>query len=558
MGKRQCNQGTMTRRAMLQTMAIGSGAALLENRFNLAHAAAAKDPLLTETIYGKIRGVQVNGVSMFAGVPYGATTAGAGRFMPPSKPAKWTGVRDAIAPGPRAPQTEAPLGPPTGNPVGDAIDFYFTGGGANSFELANTKMGEDCLVLNVVTGSLKGKRPVMVFIHGGGFASGDGILALSADKWIREEDIVVVGVNHRLNTFGYTYLGFISEKYADSGNVGQLDLIAALEWVRDNIASFGGDPQNVTIFGQSGGGAKISTLMAMPKAKGLFNKAIVESGSMLNVSTKEEATEHAKALLEALGLNEGQVDELQKVPADKLLAVKLPATGTVPSISAMGARPVVDGRSIPQQTWTPNAPKTASGVSMIIGNCKDESATYGLGDQSLYSLDEAGLRAREIKDGIPEAEVDKLLSLYHRDYPSDSPSDLYFRISSDRGARRNVINQADRKLAGGAGSVYVYNFAWNTPVLDRKLRAFHTAELPLVYRRVAYPESEELSRQLGGAWAAFARKGDPNHSGMPNWAPYTISDRQTMVFDVGKTRLVNNPAKEGLKILEKYPSNSLL
>jgi para-nitrobenzyl esterase len=552
------NQGAVTRRAMLQTMLIGGSVAFLGNRLNLAHAVASTSPLLAETIYGKIRGAQVNGVSMFAGIPYGATTAGAGRFMPPSKPAKWTGVRDATAPGPRAMQTEGPLGPPTGNPVGDTIDFYFTGGRANSFELANTKMGEDCLVLNVVTGSLKGKRPVMVFIHGGGFASGDGILALSADKWIREEDIVVVGVNHRLNTFGYTYLGGISEKYADSGNVGQLDLIAALEWVRDNIANFGGDPQNVTIFGQSGGGAKISTLMAMPKAKGLFNKAIVESGSMLSVATKEEATDRAKALLKALGLNEAQVDELQKIPADKLLAVKLPTIGAIPSIIAMGARPVIDGRSIPQQTWTPNAPKTASGVSMIIGNCKDESATYGLGDPSLYSLDEAGLREREIKAGIPESEVDKLLALYHRDYPSDSPTDLYFRISSDRGARRNVINQADRKLAGGAGNVYVYQFAWNTPVLDGKLRAFHTAELPLVYRRVAYPESEELSKQLGGAWAAFARKGDPNHTGMPNWAPYTASDRPTMVFNAGKTRLVNNPSKEALEILERYPSNSLL
>jgi len=558
MGKETLNQGTMTRRAMLRTVVIGGGVALLGNRLNLAHAAVAKDPLLADTVYGKVRGVQVNGVSMFAGIPYGGTTEGAGRFMPPSKPAKWASVRDAVTPGPRAMQTAAPLGPPGNNPMGASIDLYFTGGKANSFEVANTKMGEDCLVLNVVTGNLKGKRPVMVFIHGGGFASGDGILALSADKWVREEDIVVVGVNHRLNIFGYTYLGGISEKYADSGNVGQLDLIAALEWVRDNIVNFGGDPQNVTIFGQSGGGAKISTLIAMPRAKGLFHRAIVESGSMLRVSTKEEATERAKALLKALGLNEGQVDELQKIPADKLLAVKFSTSAAIPSARVMGQQPVVDGRSIPQQTWTPNAPKTAAGVSMIIGNCKDESATFGMGDQSLFNLDEAGLREREIKAGIPESEVDKLLALYHRDYPSDSPSDLYFRISSDRGARRNVMNQADRKLAVGPGNVYVYNFAWNTPVFDGKLRAFHTAELPLVFRRVGFPESEELSRQLGGAWAAFARKGDPNHTGLPNWAPYSVSERPTMVFDAGKTKLVKNPSKEELEILAKYSTDSLL
>src|ERR1039458_8737596 len=325
MSREPRNQEAVTRRTMLRTAVIGGGVTLLINRFGLGFAASAKDPLIVETQYGKIRGTDVNGVAMFAGIPYGASTEGSGRFMAPSKPSPWSGIREANAPGPRAMQFEGPLGPPRADPVAKGIDLYFTGGGANSFELANTKVGEDCLVLNVVTGGVSGKRPVMVFIHGGGFASGDGILALSADKWVREEDIVVVGVNHRLNIFGYTYLGGISEKYADSGNAGQLDLIAALEWVRDNIASFGGDPQNVTIFGQSGGGAKISTLLAMPPAKGLFHRAIVESGSMLHVSTTTEATERAKSLLKALGLSEGQVDELQKIPAEKLMAAGRPA-----------------------------------------------------------------------------------------------------------------------------------------------------------------------------------------------------------------------------------------
>jgi para-nitrobenzyl esterase len=446
---------------------------------------------------------------------------------------------------------------PPPSPAWNAVDKYFTGGGPNIFERANEKQSEDCLVLNVATASLRGKRPVMVYIHGGGFAIGNGIWVLGASKLVQEEEVVIVGLNHRLNVFGYTYLGGFSEKYADSGNVGQMDLIAALEWVRANIASFGGDPHNVTIFGESGGGAKISTLLAMPRATGLFHRAIIESGSLLRVSTQDEATKRASELLKTLGLSERQVDELQKIPAEKLLAANLPS-GPLPSIRGLGAQPVVDGRSIPQQTWTPVAPKTAAGVSMIIGNCKDESTMFLGWDQSLFTLDEPGLREREVKAGIPELEVDKLLALYHRDYPKDSPSDLYFRISADRTARANVMAQADRKLAGGGGNVYVYNFAWNTPVLDGRLRAFHASELPLAFRKVAYPESEELSRQIAGAWASFARNGDPGHKGLPNWPAYSTTDRPTMVFDAGNTQLINNPAKEELAILQKYPTDSLL
>lgn len=552
MSRERRTQGTITRRTMLQTAVIGSGVALLSNRFGLRFAAAASDPLVAETQDGKVRGVEFNGVTCFAGIVYGASTEGPGRFLPSSRPKPWAGIREATSPGPRAMQI---MPPPS--PAWNAVDKYFTGGGPNIFERANEKQSEDCLVLNVATASLRGKRPVMVYIHGGGFAIGNGIWVLGASKLVQEEEVVIVGLNHRLNVFGYTYLGGFSEKYADSGNVGQLDLIAALEWVRDNIASFGGDPHNVTIFGESGGGAKISTLLAMPRATGLFHRAIIESGSMLSVSTQDEATKLARELVTTLGLSEHQVDELQKIPAEKLLEA-IPKSGPPPSVRGLGLRPVVDGRSIPQQTWTPAAPKTAAGVSMIIGNCKDESTMFLGWDESLFTLDEAGLREREVKAGIPEQEVDKLLALYHRDYPKDSPSNLYFRISSDRTARWNVMAQADRKLASGAGNVYIYNFAWNTPVLDGRLRAFHASELPLAFRKVEYPESEELSRQVAGAWASFARNGDPNHKGLPNWPAYSTTERLTMVFDAGNTQLVNNPAKEELAILQKYPTDSLL
>ena len=540
----------------MRAAAVGGGLTLLRSQFGLS-SAGQRDILTTETHYGKLQGLNVDGAAMFAGIPYGASTAGASRFMPPSRPAPWAGIRDATLPGPRAMQTASPLGPLGKDPVMRSINLYFTGGGPNMFELANDRMGEDCLVLNVCTPNLNGKRPVLVYVHGGGFASGDGILALSASRWVREEDIVVIGVNHRLNVFGFTYLGGLSPKYADSGNAGMLDLVAALEWIHDNIAAFGGDPANVTIFGQSGGGAKVSTLLAMTKAKGLFHRAIVESGSLLQVSTREEATQLATELLKSVGLTEQQVDELQNLPAEKLLAAQQPM-GMPPSTRGLGPQPVVDGRSIPQQTWTPAAPLTAAGVSMIIGCCQDETASFALADQSQFNLDAAGLREREIKAGIPADATDKLLADYKRDYPGDDPSDIFFRLASDRTARWNVLDQADRKLAGGPGRVYVYNFAWNTPVLDSKLRAFHTSELPMIFRRVEYPESETMSRQMAGAWAAFGRNGNPNHTGMPNWASYTTESRTAMIFDAGKTHLGVRPSQEELDILRKYPTGGLL
>jgi para-nitrobenzyl esterase len=321
--------------------------------------------------------------------------------------------------------------------------------------------------------------------------------------------------------------------------------------VRDNISHFGGDPKNVTIFGESGGGEKISTLLAMPGAKGLFHRAIVESGSLLHVDDKETATRNAKTLLTKLGLAENQVDELQSVPAHKLLAA---ATGGGP----MEYGPVVDGRSIPQQTWDPKAPEISVSIPMIIGNCKDESTLFSLQDEALFHLDEAGLRDRVVKAGIPESEVNRLLAAYHRDHPKDTPSDIYFRISTDRGARWNAVRQAELKIESGKASVYMYYFAWDTPLADGKVKAFHTAELPLAMRLVRYPESEQLSEQISGAWAAFARHGSPNRSGLPDWPAYSTTQRATMIFNAGKSEAADDPDGEERLMLRNRPSGHLL
>ena len=388
----------------------------------------------------------------------------------------------------------------------------------------------------------------MVYIHGGGLTGGSDVLTLFSDRFVREQNVVLVGVNHRLNVFGYTWLGAFSPKYA-IGNVGQLDLIAALEWVRDNIAHFGGDPRNVTVFGESGGGQKISALIAMPAAKGLFHKACVQSGAVLHASTSDRAAENARRVLSSLGLGEHRINELQNVPADKLFAA--------------GARKsfdiVVDGHSLPHQTWDPKAPEESADIPLLVGNDKDESSLFSLKDESLFTLDEAGLRTRLVKSGIPEAKVDPLLALYHRDHPSDTPSDLYFRISADRGARYNAVRLAELKLEQRKANVFMYYCQWDTPLAqgNLKIKSFHTSDLPLTMRLVLFPEAEQLSRQLSGAWAAFARTGNPGQKAL-SWPAYTATERTTMIFDVPKSGAVNDPDRDERLALRNYPTGKPL
>ncbi|MCC6861622.1 MAG: carboxylesterase/lipase family protein [Bryobacterales bacterium] len=507
----------------------------------IRRARAAFEPVTASTACGKARGASVDGVAIFRGLPYGGPAEGAARFLPPSKPIPWSGVRDATATGPRAVQ-----GP--GNIfLSPLIGEYFGGGRPDREELARQTDSENCLVLNVLTPGLRGRRPVMVYIHGGGFSGGSGILTLFGDGLVREQDVVLVGVNHRLNVFGYAYLGGISERYS-TGNPGQLDLVAALEWVRENIANFGGDPGNVTIFGESGGGAKICTLMAMPGAKGLFHKAAVQSGTLFRVDDADSATRKAREMLAKLGLK--KAEDLQKVPAADLL--KAGRGGGL-----MGASPVVDGRSLTRQPWDPTAPDLSASVPMIIGNCKDEATLFTLQDESLFKLDDAGLRAALVKARVPAERVDALIALYRRNHPKEGPSDLFFRISADRGARWNAARQAELKLAQGQANVYVYYFQWNTPCVGGRIRAFHTADLPLTMRLVRYPESEQLSRQLSGAWAAFARNGSPGRKELA-WPAYTVPGRATMVFDAAESRAVNDPDREERILVRDLPSGSLL
>jgi para-nitrobenzyl esterase len=537
------------RRALMKSSLLGGGAAAAGALFGglIPADALAVDPSskyegpIVETASGKVRGVIQSGTHTFRGIPYGASTAGSNRFMPPRKPEPWTGVREAFQNGPTAPQ---PAGPP------------------NALILNHKEpalQGEDCLVMNVFTPGVNDgrKRPVMVWLHGGGFASGAGSAhSFDGTYLARSGDVVVVSVNHRLNIFGYLYLADAGgEKYADSGNAGLLDVVAVLQWVHENIAQFGGNSGNVTIFGQSGGGLKISTLLAMPPAKGLYHKAIIESGSLLKGIHREDANKTTERLLAKLGLQANQVDELQKLPMERLVAA-IDTRGAAPGTIPFNFGPVVDGRSLPSDPFDPAAPDISADVPLIIGSVNTEGTFFTPPDSPLYSLDEAGMRTR-LTPRFGEA-TDKLIDLYRKEMPNASPSQIYFMINAFPAA---AITQAERKTAQGKAPVFMYLFTWETPVEGGKRHSPHTIELPFVFNNVMEqpeevgngPELQPLADKVSGAWSAFAHTGNPSVAGTPKWLAYTANERATMIIN-NEWKLVNDPRHEVRLIMNSLPA----
>ena len=536
------------RREVLKMWMIGGALVSPFARALLAQIGPSEGPMV-ETKSGIVRGASAGGVLAFKGIHYGASTEGAMRFMPPASPKPWTGIFDALQYGTMAPQN---LSAATGSDIRIAMGDIFGPGG----------VGEDCLVLNVWTAISDGKRPVMVWLHGGGYTGGsDGAPTYDGTNLARKRDVVVVGINHRLNVFGYLYLGELGgEKYADSGNVGMLDCVLALEWVRDNIARFGGDPNNVTIFGESGGGGKVSVLMAMPPAKGLFHKAIVESGSMLRVSTREEADAAARKFLAKLNVAADRVDDLQKVPMNDMLAALKAMAG--PNSIRLG--PVVDGRSLPRNPFDPDAPAQSASVPMLIGtNGTETTALLGIADASLFSLNEADMRTK-LKAYLhlaDDSQLDSLIVTYKRSRPNATPSDIYFAVTTDRMMRMNAITQAERKAAQHAASAYMYIFAWQSPVLGGKLRSPHGIELAFVFDNTdkttgmngTGADLQPLADKVSSAWAAFARTGNPNTTSLPHWPAYDAKSRATMIFN-DECKVMNDPGKDERLAMNALPT----
>ena len=495
-----------------------------------------------ETTAGKVRGAVLGKVQAFKGVPYGASTAPPNRFMPPQRTKPWTGVRDTMQLGQRSPQF--------------LTDFHgFVPPEVEAMD-RDEAMGEDCLMLNVWTPGVgaAGKRPVMVWLHGGGFTSGSGgFICYDGAELAGKHDVVVVTVNHRLTVFGYLYLaGVGGEKYASASNVGQLDCVAALEWVRDNIAAFGGDPKNVTLFGQSGGGGKVSTLMAMPTAKGLFHRAIVQSGAAIKGTPKEAGTKLAEQFLSHLSITPKDIDKLQTLPMEQILEAARGGKDRPP----INGSPVVDGRTLPGDPFDPTAPAQSADIPLLIGTTETE-VTFFPGTQ-IDPIDDADFRGRvkQMVRKASDAQVDQLIAAYRGGRPKDSNTDLFLIMSSDGGFRAGVLTEADRKAQQAKAAVYQYYFTWRSPVRDGKLRSYHTLEIPFVFDNVDNCQSMTgkgqdryaLADRMAKAWVAFARTGNPNHAGLPKWGAFDTKTRTTMIFDK-ECRVVNDPHGAEQKLL---------
>lgn len=502
-----------------------------------------------EVSSGRLRGRRHEHADSFLGIPYGAATGGANRFLPPSVPAAWTGVREAIAPGPQAPQP------------------------ANSFNLpadlraiypdSALPQSEQCLTLNVwspAAGDAR-RRPVMVWLHGGAFIAGTGYTPWTdGARLAAAQDVVVVSITHRLGLPGFLYLGHLAgPDYAASGLSGMLDIVAALRWVRDNIAAFGGDPANVTLFGQSGGGAKISALMAMPPARDLFHRVIIQSGPALAFMTPDDAVRTTDTVLQILGLQASQFRRLFELPIEVLTAAQRQVADRNAGLPfsmrrRVGFNPVVDGQCLAHQPFDPIAPRQSANIPMLIGTNLDEMGLFSShADWASPSADQAQVVAAAPRVlGVDEGRAARILQAYRAAAPDQSEGRRLLAAAGDCGIRIDSLTMAERHVAQGA-PVHVYLFTWPTPVLDGRLGASHSVELPFVFDRLADSPlvggtgAQSLADRMSASWAAFARHGSPGIPSLPDWPRYDTARRPTLCLDEEPT-LVFDPLGEQRRV----------
>lgn len=527
---------TLTRRKALW---LGGAGALLIGLPVRLRAATADFTQPVDTSAGKIRGRRIAGIANFLGIPYGGDTARR-RFLPPAPPTPWVGVRDCVALGFQAPQMN--LGPndasgPTPDMTSDFVKQVMAAG-KEGMETGNE--GEDCLVLNVYTpdASPARKRPVMVWLHGGGFAIGSaGDPQYDGNALARRGDVVVVGINHRLNALGYLYLGALSEDFADSGNVGQLDIVLALQWVRDNIAQFGGDPGNVTIFGESGGGSKVSVMLAMPAAQGLFHKAIIQSGPGLVMGEKADAVAHAERTLARLGLAHGDVHRLQAMDVRQIIAA---ASGAQQRGGGRVLGPLVDGRSLPRHPFSPTAPEISRDIPIMIGTTGTEATLFMAADPLFGKMTEQ--QARERASRLIGDKGNAAIDVFKALRPGDAPTYWLAAVATANGAWINSIRLAERKLDQRGAPVYMYRLDWEAPFAGGALKSPHGIDTDLVFDNPQAkplmngtgPEPRKIAAIMSQAWVNFARSGNPSQRGL-EWPGYTAETRKTMIFNVKNT-----------------------
>jgi para-nitrobenzyl esterase len=524
----------LNRRSFLHQSAVVAGSVAASRLVRISSFAAALDtesPIAT-TRPGKVRGYLDNGVNVFKGIRYGADTSPR-RFMPPLPPEPWSEVREAIAYGPAAPQTSR----------------------------ASDKPNEDCLFLNVWTPGLRDGRklPVMFYIHGGAYNNGSGSSPLyDGVRLCRRGDVVVMSVNHRLNALGYLYLApFGGPELADSGNAGQLDLILALQWVRDNITEFGGDPNKIMVFGQSGGGAKIATLMATPLARGLFHRAATMSGQQITASGPLNATLRTRAVLDALKLSPERISEIRTLPVERLLEAINTRDPVLP-FGGISFAPVLDERSLRRHPFYPDAPVQSAHIPMIIGNTHDETRAFLSNDESNFKLTWDQLPEKLAPNMRVDIQPAVVIAEYRRLYPKFSPSEVFFAATTAGRSWRGAVIEAEERAKSGSPA-YAYQLDWATPKDGGKFGAPHGSDIQLVFDNIDKPganaigpQAQPMADQMSETFLAFARSGNPNNKLIPRWEHYTLPRRQTMVFNV-PSHLENDPRGAERRLFAKVP-----
>ncbi|WP_007512454.1 carboxylesterase/lipase family protein [Pseudofrankia saprophytica] len=496
--------------------------------------------MITETASGAVRGAENDGVVSFKGIPYGDDTGGDARFLPPRPAPAWSGVRDCLTYGPSCPQPSSEEVTGASRP----IDMERMTGIWNY----ERQLGEDCLVLNVwaPTGAVGApgagaRRPVLVWLHGGAFTIGSASWPLyDFTNLARNNDVVMVGVNHRIGALGFLDLSHLGDEFADSANAGMLDIVAALEWVRDNIAAFGGDPSNVTIFGESGGGAKVSVLLAMSAARGLFHRAFAMSGAFLDCMPPAESRELTDLTLQLTGLadvtDDAAVDALRKLDVMTLVNSQLSHPLGLRAITEMRGRfSPARCPSLPRDPVDAIADGSAADVRVALG-CTTHELEPFLGTPEVWSADDTFLMGR--LRGFLGDDTDHVLTAYRSAQPDDSLVSLYLLIASDHAFRIPTVRIAEALLAGGGLPPYVYLYAFGRRSPDGVVRAGHGSDMWYFFDNVSVgpafdgPHAAPLVQAMAGSLVALARQGDPNHQGLATWPPYDTTNRPTMIFDV--------------------------
>jgi para-nitrobenzyl esterase len=485
---------------------------------------------IVKTSYGKVSGYNEDGITIFKGIPY----AKAERFMPPQEPDAWEGVRECR----------------TYGPVAKQIVPWITDSLMNEKELFS---------VNVWTPGISDekKRPVMLWLHGGGFHVGSSSDPMTDGKALSQKgDVVMVSINHRLNILGFLDLSGASPKYAQSANAGMLDVVKALEWIRNNIENFGGDPSNVTIFGESGGGGKVGTLMCMPSAKGLFHKAIIQSGTLVNVMTKEKSQALGLTVLENLGLTPDDIDKIDTVSYAALVKAGNDAIASISgpripgSAKMFGFAPSADGEVLLQQPFSPGFANISDGIPLLIGTTLNELIRTAYGEKEL-TIEQAKERLAKVYND----RTGQFVKLYEKTYPNFTPQDM---LSVDTVFRPFTIRTADARAEQANAPTFCYFLAWKSPVDSASRGSFHGLDIPLAFNNVdlrsdwtgTSEEAYELADKMSSSWLNFVKTGNPNVEGkLPDWQPHSVDNGTTMYFD-SKSRIVNNHDRELMRFIK--------